>query len=208
MKEERFGERLIRAGLISQDQLDFALKEQKRTGQRLGTVLRQLNLITEDDLARMMADTAGIDHINLRNLSIDPRVAHLLPEAFARKHKVFPVSTEDSAITVAMADPLDVGTIDRLQQMVHQYVKVVSSTEFDILTAIDKYFGSLRETEPFEHFIEEAVRQPLIRQSQINVRAGLTMGLACAPSCGRTRTSSLWAKCATRRRSIRPFGRR
>ena len=159
MKVERIGDRLISAGLISSDQLEFALKEQKRTGDRLGAILRQLNLITEDDLARVLAESAGIEHVSVRNLSIDPDVVKVLPESVARKFKVFPISVENNSVTVAMADPLDVGTIDRIQQQTRRYVKVVSSTEFDILTTIDKYYGAVREVGNLEDLIEDAVRQ-------------------------------------------------
>src|SRR5207302_3226785 len=159
MKVERIGDRLISKGVLSPDQLEFALKEQKRTGERLGTILRQLNLITEDDLAMALAESAGIEHLSIRNLSIDPNVVNTVPEAVARKYKVFPVAVENNSVTVAMADPLDVGTIDRLQQQTRRYVKVVSSTEFDILTTIDKYYGAIREVGNLEDLIEDAVKQ-------------------------------------------------
>jgi type IV pilus assembly protein PilB len=159
MKVERIGDRLVSAGLISSDQLEFALKEQKRTGDRLGNILRQLNLITEDDLAKALADAAGIEHVSVRNMSIDPDVVSVLPEAVARKFKVFPIAVENSSVTVAMADPLDVATIDRVQQQTRRYVKVVSSTEFDILTTIDKYYGAIREVGSLEDLIEDAVKQ-------------------------------------------------
>jgi len=159
MKVDRIGDRLISAGLISSDQLDFALKEQKRTGDRLGSILRQLNLITEDDLAKVLAEAAGIQYVNVRTMSIDPSVVSLLPEAVARKYKVFPIAVENNSVTVAMADPLDVGTIDRVQQQTRRYVKVVSSTEFDILTTIDKYYGAIREVGNLEDLIEDAVKQ-------------------------------------------------
>src|SRR5438132_13883406 len=159
MKVERIGDRLVSSGVISNDQLEFALKEQKRTGERLGTILRQLNLITEEDLSKVLAEAAGIEHLNIRNLSIDPNVVNALPEAVARKYKVFPIATENNSVTVAMADPMDVATIDRVQQQTHRYVKVVSSTEFDILTTIDKYYGAVRETGTLEDLIEDAVKQ-------------------------------------------------
>jgi type IV pilus assembly protein PilB len=159
MKVERIGDRLISAGVISNDQLEFALKEQKRTGERLGTILRQLNLITEEDLAKALAEAAGIEHLSVRNLSIDPNVVKELPEAVARKYKVFPIATDNNSVTVAMADPMDVGAIDRIQQQVRRYVKVVSSTEFDILTTIDKYYGAVREAGSLEELIEDAVKQ-------------------------------------------------
>src|SRR5438094_1676967 len=159
MKVERIGDRLVSSGVISNDQLEFALKEQKRTGERLGTILRQLNLITEEDLSKVLAEAAGIEHLNIRTMSINPNVLSLMPEAVARKYKVFPIAVENNSVTVAMADPLDVGTIDRLQQQTRRYVKVVSSTEFDILTTIDKYYGAVREAGSLEEIIEDAVRQ-------------------------------------------------
>src|SRR5258705_5383004 len=159
MKVERIGDRLISAGIISSDQLDFALKDQKRTGKRLGTILRQLNLITEDDLAKILAEAAGVELVPVRNLSIDPEVVNVLPETLARKFKVFPIAVENSSVTVAMADPLDVGAIDRIQQQTRRYVKVVASTEFDILTTIDKFYGAVREAGSLEEIIEDAVRQ-------------------------------------------------
>ena len=159
MKVERIGDRLINSGLISPDQLEFALKEQKRTGERLGSVLRTLNLISEDDLAKVVAESAGIEHVSIRNLSIDPEIVNIIPEAVARKYKVFPIAVDNSSVTIAMADPLDVGTIDRVQQQARRYVKVVSSTEFDIQTTIDKYFGAFKESGSLEDLIEEAVRQ-------------------------------------------------
>jgi len=159
MKVERIGDRLVSAGMISSDQLEFALQEQKRTGERLGTILRQLNLITEDDLAKILAESAGIEHVAIRTLSIDPEVIEVLPETLARKFKVFPIAVENSSVTVAMADPLDVGAIDRIQQQTRRYVKVVASTEFEIFTTIDKYYGAVREVGNLEDLIEEAVRQ-------------------------------------------------
>jgi len=150
---------LVSAGMISSDQLEFVLQEQKRTGERLGTILRQLNLITEDDLAKILAESAGIEHVAIRTLSIDPEVIEVLPETLARKFKVFPIAVENSSVTVAMADPLDVGAIDRIQQQTRRYVKVVASTEFEIFTTIDKYYGAVREVGNLEDLIEEAVRQ-------------------------------------------------
>ena len=63
---------MIRAGLISEDQLEFALAEQARGGDRLGVVMRRLNLVTEDAMTRVLAEAAGIEYISLRLQSIDP----------------------------------------------------------------------------------------------------------------------------------------
>jgi type IV pilus assembly protein PilB len=158
MKEFRIGDRLVESGIISEEQRDFALNEQKRTGERLGTVLRRLNLITEDDLARMLAESIGVEYINLRNESVDPKITAVLNESFVRRYKVFPVSADDGTVTIAMADPLDVMTIDRVQQQSGRYPKVMSASEFDILTAIDRFYGTESESS-MEEMIADSIRQ-------------------------------------------------
>ena len=158
MADDRIGQRLIRAGLLSEDQLEFALAEQKRSGDRIGVVMRRLNLVTEDALTRELAEAAGIEYVDLRHLSIDPVVVESIPEQFARDQKLFPVSTDDGSITVAMADPLDVGTVDNVQRMTGQFVKVVSSSQFDILTSIDRFYIAGREGQ-IQDLLKEAARQ-------------------------------------------------
>jgi type IV pilus assembly protein PilB len=158
MNDQTIGQRLVRAGLLSADELEFALNEQKRSGDRLGNILRRLNLVSEETLAQDLAVSAGIEHVNLRNLSIDPKVVEVIPEAFARKNKVFPVEVNDGVVTVAMVDPLDVATIDRVQQAAGRYVQVVSATEFDIFTTIDKYYGVVHQV-ALEPLVADAVRQ-------------------------------------------------
>ena len=159
MADDRLGRRLIRAGLISEDQLAFALGEQARTEERLGQVMRRMNLISDETLTEVLAEAAGIEYVHLRSQSIDPTVIDAIPETFARQNKLFPVSTDDGSITVAMADPLDVGTVDNIGRMTARFVKVVSSNEFDILTTIDQYYTAAAQGEQMEALLEEASRQ-------------------------------------------------
>jgi type IV pilus assembly protein PilB len=158
MKEFRIGDRLVESGIISEEQRDFALNEQKRTGERIGTVLRRLNLITEEELARMLAESIGVEYISLRQESIDPKVTAILTEAFVRRYKVFPVAAEEGSITIAMSDPLDVTTIDRVQQQTGRYVKVMSSSEFDVLTAIDRFYGGQNQAS-MDEMIADSIKQ-------------------------------------------------
>ncbi len=158
MADNRLGQRLIKGGHISDDQLGFALKEQARSGDRLGVVMRRLNLITEDALTRTLAEAAGIEYITLRNQSIDPSVIESIPEKFARDKKLFPVSTEDGSITIAMSDPMDVGAVDDVQRITGQFVKIVSSSQFDILTSIDRFYGE-GAGDQMEALLEEASRR-------------------------------------------------
>ena len=159
MDDDRIGQRLIRAGLITEDQLEFAIGEKGRSEERLGSVMRRLSLITEETLTQILAESAGIEYLNLRQESIDPKVIETIPEAYARQKKLFPVSTDDGSITVAMADPLDVSTVDGVGRMTARFVKVVSSSEFDILSSIDRYYSAGSEGAQLEQLLAEASKQ-------------------------------------------------
>ena len=159
MKDDRIGQRLVRAGLLSEDQLEFAIAEKGRSDERLGSVMRRLNLVTEDALTQVLAEAAGIDYLSLRQESIDPKVIDTIPEAYARQKKIFPVAVDDGSITVAMADPLDVSTVDAVGRMTARFVKVVSSSQFDILSSIDRYYGAGKEGLQIEHLLAEAAKQ-------------------------------------------------
>ena len=159
MADDRLGQKLVRAGLISEDQLGFALNEQVRTEERLGEIMRRMNLITDETLTEVLAEAAGIEYVHLRSQSIDPTIIDSIPEKFARQHKLFPVSTDDGAITVAMANPLDVATVDNIGRMTARFVKVVSSNEFDILTSIDQYYSAGAHDALMETLLEDAARQ-------------------------------------------------
>ncbi len=159
MADDRLGQRLIRAGLISEDQLEFALSEQQGSEERIGDIMRRLSLITEETLTEALAEAAGIEYVTLRTESIDPSIIEAIPETFARQNKLFPVSTDDGSITVAMANPLDVATVDNIGRMTARFVKVVSSSEFDILTSIDKYYSAGAHGEQMEALLDEASRQ-------------------------------------------------
>lgn len=150
----RLGERLINAGILTEDQLDLALKEQKRTLELLGEVLVGLGFLTQDAIASALAAEAGAHHIELRCYpAIEPEVLELVPESFARQHSLIPLSIKtcserpllsqgesNGRLVVAMENVFDIVIIDELQRMTNCAVEAVSATETDILMAIDRFY--------------------------------------------------------------------
>ena len=137
----RLGERLIKAGVISEEQLELALKEQKRTGEFLGELLQHLGFATEEAISSVLADQAGVSKIDLVNYLIDTEVLNLVPEDFARKYKLIPLSFEDNRLTIAMANSFDVFALDEVQKMTHTYVDALSATESEVLSAIEQHYA-------------------------------------------------------------------
>jgi type IV pilus assembly protein PilB len=142
---KRFGDLLIEKGLLTPAQLAGALQEQGRTGLKLGQILRDKGLISEDDFVDVIHTRLGIPKLVLDNLVIDPAIVELVPLSLAKKHQLIPVFKLGGTLTVAMADPLDVIALDALKYLTNLKINRVVSTGAEITQAISQYY-SLRES--------------------------------------------------------------
>ena len=88
----RLGELLIQKELITLDQLDTALKEQKRTGSFLGSTLMRLGLILPDKLLPVLAEQLNIEYVSLKGLNISPEAIQIVPATFAYLYNLIPLS--------------------------------------------------------------------------------------------------------------------
>ena len=139
-KRMLLGERLIEAGLVTKDQLELGLREQKRTGERIGEILINLGFVTQELVSSVLASEAGVTFVQLDNSLIDPAAVKCVSEAMARRYKIIPISLDPPRLTVAMANVFDVLAIDEVQRATGHSVEVVSATESCILQAIDHYY--------------------------------------------------------------------
>lgn len=154
---------LVEKKLITNAQLGLALEEQKRTGDQLENILQRLGFASEDQLSLCLADRIGAVPIKLKNIEIPADVLKIIPESFARERKLIPVLLKDDMLTVAMADVIDVITIDDLSNMTNHIIEVKSATESAILKAIDNFYideiflsGSISEDAEMEKSISAA----------------------------------------------------
>ncbi|MFA4829013.1 MAG: ATPase, T2SS/T4P/T4SS family [Thermodesulfovibrionales bacterium] len=140
MKKKFLGEMLIEAGVITPEQRDKAMQEQKRLGKRLGETLISLGFITEEVMAKALSEQMGMPFKELRFLTIAPGVTDLVPESLARKHKVLPIEIKDGRLILGMADPLDIFAADEINRVTRMPVDTVVITESELLKALDKYY--------------------------------------------------------------------
>jgi type IV pilus assembly protein PilB len=134
---KKIGECLIQAGLISDDDLQNALVEHKRTGERLGVVLVRMNLATEKQIAKALALQLGFPYVSLPENSPDPAAVILVPKEVAIKRVCVAVTLEKNLLTVAMSDPLLFSLVQDLEFQTGYRIKQVVSTRGDILEAIE-----------------------------------------------------------------------
>jgi len=147
MRKKYLGELLIEAGVITAEQRDKAMLEQKRLGKRLGETLVGLGIITEEVMAKALSAQMGLSYKELKFApAVSPGVVELVPETLARKHKVLPLEIHNGRLTLAMSDPLNVFAIDEIKRVTRMPVDTVVVTETELMSALDRYYrGEMEE---------------------------------------------------------------
>jgi type IV pilus assembly protein PilB len=135
---KKIGECLIQAGLITEDDLQVALAEHKRTGERVGAVLVRLNLATEKQITKALAYQLGFPYASLTEEPPEPAAIVLIPKEVALKRVCVAVKLEKNLLTVAMSDPLLFSLVQDLEFQTGYRIRQVVAPRTDILDAIDK----------------------------------------------------------------------
>lgn len=135
---KKIGECLIQAGLISEEDLQVALAEHKKTGERVGSVLVRLNLATEKQITKALAYQLGFPYASLADDPPDPAAIVLISKEVALKRVCVAVKLEKNLLTVAMSDPLLFSLVQDLEFQTGYRIKQVVATRTDILSAIEK----------------------------------------------------------------------
>lgn len=129
---KKIGELLLEHKLIGAEQLAEAATEQKKTGERLGSILIRKGYVTVEDLEYLLSRQQSVPAINLQKYSPTPDVVGLVPEKFMKKNFVLPLEVHEKTLTVAMANPHDYRTIDELRFMTGLRVAPVVTSMFGI----------------------------------------------------------------------------
>ncbi|HEX3019596.1 MAG TPA: ATPase, T2SS/T4P/T4SS family [Chitinispirillaceae bacterium] len=141
-QKKRIGEVLLEQGLITDQQLQLGLDEQKKSGLQLGKCLINLGFITESKLVDVLSAQLDVQHVVLENFTFSRTLIRLVPEEIARKYKIIPLFETDDVLTVAMADPTNLRTIDHLKFKTGKEIDPVIAAEKSIITAIDKNYSA------------------------------------------------------------------
>jgi type IV pilus assembly protein PilB len=138
---QRLGDLLVREKIINPQQLEQALREQKRGGGRLGTVLVKLGFLSDEEVTNFLSRQYGVPAINLQYFELDAAVIKLIPEETARKHHILPLSRVGASLTIAMVDPTNVFAMDDIKFMTGFNIEPVVASESSIMEGIDKAYS-------------------------------------------------------------------
>lgn len=138
----KLGELLIKQNVITQGQLDVALREHGKTGELLGKALVRLGYITEEQLLLTLAEQLSIQYIpSLKNKTVPEEVIKAVPARFVWHYKFMPLSLRGDLLTIAISNPLDVWPTEDIKFHLGFEVEVVLATEAEIMAAIRTYYG-------------------------------------------------------------------
>src|SRR5687768_14531898 len=138
----QIGELLIKSSAITNEQLETALKQQRQSGGRLGSILISLGFVADDDITSVLSRQYGVPSINLAYFEVDTSVLKLIPIEAAQKYLILPLSRVGTTLTVATADPTNVFAMDDIKFMTGFNVEAVVASEVSIQEAIEKYYGT------------------------------------------------------------------
>ena len=139
----RMGERMVAAGMITEDQLNVALQEKKVTSSLLGEILVDLGFITEETLGGFLAKSSGFGMFDPKSTILDSDAVALIDKALAIKHHILPVSLTGDTAVIAMADPYDVVAMDMIRVYLPKNVSIkpLVGTSSVLSQAIEKAYG-------------------------------------------------------------------
>jgi type IV pilus assembly protein PilB len=140
-KKKGIGRLAVEAGLITDKQLALAVYEQEKTGKLLPDLLQELYGLGAETIRYLSAEDAGIESVDLNRVRIEQDALKKVSSQFALQHKLVPISLSENRMTVAMANPFELATLDQLQFMTRLYIDARYAPESKIMSAIGKYYG-------------------------------------------------------------------
>jgi len=149
-----FSDILIRARIVSQEQVAEAKKIAKSQNKKLADALIDLGYATGEEVIRAMAKEHGLDYVNLKEVVIPPAVVELVPESVARENSVLPMSEEEGTLKVIMSDPQDYDTREKLRFILNRNIEIALAPREAISDAINRHYGQT-EGESADSILQE-----------------------------------------------------
>jgi type IV pilus assembly protein PilB len=141
---KQVGQILLAKGILTQEQIDRAIEEQRSRGHRelLGEILIELGLASEDQIVEALAEAYSVPYAKLSPRLADAKVVELIPREYLDKHNVLPLFKVRGALTLAMAEPSNVFLIEEISRMTECSVQIVAVSSGDIKAILGQYVNA------------------------------------------------------------------
>ncbi|HAI60208.1 MAG TPA: MSHA biogenesis protein MshE [Xanthomonadaceae bacterium] len=158
VKKIRIGDLLVENGLISAEQLQLALAEQRKLGSKLGRTLIDLGYVSESDMLQLLSRQLAIPLVDLRSYRFDPALVRRLPETLARRFRSIVLKEEAGGYLVGMADPTDLFAFDELARALGgREIRLALVREDEVLRTFDSVYRRTEEISSLAQELSEEV---------------------------------------------------
>ncbi|MEW6759953.1 MAG: GspE/PulE family protein [Pseudomonadota bacterium] len=169
----RLGEVLISQKLLSEDQLNQALADQKRTGRKLGRVFVENGFVTEEQISGALARQLNIPYITLKFYNINAELVRLLPETAARRFRALVLEDRRETMLVGVSDPTDLFAYDEIARLLKKGVELAVVNETEVLAAIDRIYRRTEQITDFAREVEQDLGDTSIDFGALAANPGL-----------------------------------
>ena len=174
----RLGDLLIQQGLLTDEQLKFALDEQKRSGRKLGRIVVESAFVTEEAISQALDKQLRIAFVVIKHLSPKTELISLLPEAQARRFRAIVLDELDGKLRVGFVDPTDLQAYDEIARIARREIDLAVVTETQLLALIDRVY---RRTEEISGLAKELTAEMGDVPIEFGDLLGLSAGAEEAP---------------------------
>ncbi|MBX6422130.1 GspE/PulE family protein [Thermosulfurimonas sp. F29] len=140
MERKPIGQLLKERGLLTEEHIRFALLEQKATRERLGEILVRLGMVTDFEVAQVLAEQAGLPFEDISALSPEPQALLKVSPAFARQREVLPLRISGGALVVALHDPFDPILQEAVSRVSGMRIQPLVAPRSQITRALERYY--------------------------------------------------------------------
>jgi MSHA biogenesis protein MshE len=139
-KKLRIGELLVDNRIISQQQLDAALAEQKKSGRKLGRILVDSAYISEDALLSFLSQQLNLPFVELAHYRFEPAVVRLIPEIHARRFRAIALKDKGDCVQVGLSDATNIFAYDELSRIIGRPIEVAVVREQELLDSLERVY--------------------------------------------------------------------
>lgn len=137
---KKIGELLVERGIISQGQLDEALKLQIENKKLLGEILIELGYATEEEVMICLTTQYGLPYLPLDSYEIDTAIVNLVTSSMAHKYNFVPIDKIGNLLTMVTSDVLDSNMINEIEKELKCNIQLFVTTPSALRKTIDKYY--------------------------------------------------------------------
>lgn len=167
LKRIRLGDLLVAQQYITQDQLEQALGQQKKTGRKLGRQLIDMEFVEENTLLSLLSKQLNIPFVELKHFRFDRDLVQTLPETLARRYRVMILREDPDGILLGMSDPTDIFGLDELQKVISKPIKTAVVRESELLDILDIAYSRASEIASLAEQLDEELEGDSVDLSDI-----------------------------------------